>query len=108
MTRRAYICGPMRGIPRWNFDAFDQAQKEAEAQGYIAVSPATLDRALGLDPDDYPNLPDWFDLGAMLLRDLDMIRTVDVLLLLPGWDHSAGGAVEIAFAKALGKDIIEL
>ena len=48
---RVYIAGPMRGIPRWNFDAFDKAKIIWLTMGHQPVSPADVDRALGIDPD---------------------------------------------------------
>ena len=47
-----YIAGPMRGYPRFNFDAFDAAQSHLESLGYRVISPAALDREVGFNPDD--------------------------------------------------------
>ena len=37
-----YICGPMRGIPQFNFPAFDEAAELARAQGLIIINPAEI------------------------------------------------------------------
>jgi hypothetical protein len=43
---RVYIAGPMRGIPEFNFPAFDAAAR-GRAMGLEIISPAELDRAHG-------------------------------------------------------------
>lgn len=47
-SRRAYIAGPMRGYDRFNFPAFDAAKDRLIEMGWDVVSPADLDRAVGI------------------------------------------------------------
>ena len=42
-----YIAGPMRGYPRFNFDAFDAAAEMLQDTCDV-ISPAQLDRDIGL------------------------------------------------------------
>ncbi len=106
---RAYIAGPMRGLPNFNFARFDEAAERWREAGYGVVNPADHDRQV------YPDIAEWpgfakgdpakcpeFDLRAALLWDLNEISTCDVLVLLPGYSTSSGARCEVAFAEALG------
>lgn len=41
-----------------------------------------------------------------LLGDLELIRRVDLVLVLPGWEESLGTKAEITFAEDVGKPIL--
>ena len=55
-----YIAGKMRGIPYYNFPAFDAARDRLRECGFSVVSPADLDRDVGFDPATLPPDFDWF------------------------------------------------
>lgn len=97
---RAYIAGPMRGYPKWNFPAFDDATRMLRSQGWEIINPAELDRDIGFD-EDSDRLPDGFIENAMR-RDIEALLRVDAIVLLPGWEGSSGTAIELTVAKALG------
>ena len=108
---RAYIAGPMTGVPEFNFPAFDEAAESFRSFGYEVVSPAEHDRDEGLDthgltghehPDDIG-----FDLVAGLLWDLEQVAYSDMIVLLPGWEKSSGAVAELALAAALGLVAVE-
>ncbi len=109
-----YLAGPMRGIPRYNFPAFDAAKAELEAAGYSVVSPADIDREHGGNylelPDswDWSKLPEGFDLKDTIARDLDALAECDAVCLLPGWQESKGARAEKAVAEWHGKEVFEL
>ena len=42
-THTLYLAGPMRGYPRFNFDAFDKARHALRLRGYAVLCPAELD-----------------------------------------------------------------
>lgn len=97
----AYLAGPMRGYPLSNFPAFDEAARRLRVGQWDVISPAEHDREIGFDEND-PTALDGFDLGGALLWDLQQIATrADVVVLLPGWDRSAGVAAELALARAI-------
>lgn len=100
-----YIAGPMRGIPLYNFPAFDAAEARLKKRGWIVINPAELDRKNGVHENTDP-LPDGFLRNAML-RDTGAICTADAIALLPGWHASKGAAVELALAKLLGLEILD-
>lgn len=49
---KCYISGPMRGHPELNWPAFDRAAAEVALMGYEPVSPADIDRDMGVTPDN--------------------------------------------------------
>ena len=100
----AYIAGPMRGYPRYNFDAFDAAQADLESCGFKVLSPAAMDREIGFDPDR-DSLAD-FDMEAAFDRDTAAIKQCDMLVLLPGHEQSTGATAEKHVALWLGKRVL--
>ena len=98
--KRIYIAGPMRGIPLFNFPAFDAAAASLRSMGWEPVNPADLDRQHGFNPATDSVTPE-FLLEAMR-RDLDAITRVDAVALLPGWENSRGALAEIAVARWRG------
>ncbi len=98
---RVYIAGPMRGIPLFNFPAFDEATARARAIGLDAVSPAEIDREHGIDPEKPEAFTDT-DYREALGRDIAELLKCDAIALLPGWRASKGANVELAVAQAIG------
>lgn len=102
--KRIFISGPMTGIQWFNFHAFDEARNRVEAMGHIAVSPADLDRMVGLDPFRLPHDWDWtkmpagFSLEDAIDRDIDALKQCDGILLLEGHENSVGSRAEKAYA----------
>jgi hypothetical protein len=106
---KAYIAGPMRGYPMYNFPAFDKATEMLREEGFIVTSPADLDRKTGFDPND-PDAFAKFDLDAAIDRDIDAIRALDrehgAVALLSGWEKSTGARAEAAYATWRGLTLI--
>jgi hypothetical protein len=111
---KAYIAGPMRGRPHFNFPAFMVAEDVLISMGYDEVfNPARKDREVGFDPTGMEGTMEemasaGFDLAAALRWDTDKVIEADDLILLPGWMDSAGAKAEYALARAMSKDIYEL
>ncbi len=109
--KTVYIAGPMRGIPLYNFPAFDAAKAELEALGWRVESPADFDREAGYDPVLMPADGPWNVLPASLslrdvaARDLGAVADCDAVCLLPGWQHSQGARTEADLASWLGKEV---
>jgi hypothetical protein len=101
----AYLAGPMRGYPRYNFDAFLSAAEQLFEHGYEVLSPAQHDLDVGFDPD---GPLDRFDLEAAMRWDIGAVLAAQVVVLLPGWRESEGVAVELTVARAIGTPAIEL
>lgn len=106
----AYIAGPMRGYPEWNFPAFHAAEEALRAVGYLTINPARRDEEHGLDASgitaEQTEGDVEFDLNEALAWDLDQIAKVaDLVVVLPGWEESKGAAAEVATAHALRKPV---
>ena len=89
-----YLAGPMRGLADYNYPAFHAAAKDLRARGFTVLSPAEHDEDTGLDPAE--------DLTVIMRWDLEAVLQADSVVLLPGWRSSAGVAVELTVAKAIG------
>lgn len=102
-----YIAGPMRGILKHNFPAFDEAKERFTKEGYVVFSPADLDRSIGINEDitDANFTPDL--LRECMRQDTKAISRSSHLALLPGWEESQGVRVEIVLANLLRLDFID-
>lgn len=114
---KVYLAGPMRGIPQFNFPAFDYAAYALRNMGFTVFSPAERDRAIhGSVLEDNPTGDEnvakakvGFSLRDALGADTAWIAAeADAIALLPGWESSSGANAELALAKALGLSVIHL
>lgn len=111
-----YLAGPMRGIPHFNFPAFDLAAETLRSQGYVVFSPAERDRLVyGNDICASPtgDLQDVvhlkFSHRMAMMADLDWIcKYANAIACLPGWEASSGARTEWALAECLGLKFIYL
>lgn len=105
MNNRIYVAGPMTGYPKHNFPAFDAAAQELRDSGWEAVSPADLDRMLGITEESTAEecAP---KMEALIRTDLDAILTCDWMMMLRGWEKSTGARAEHALAVWRGMKII--
>lgn len=115
-----YICGPMTGLPNYNFAAFDKARDLGLLLGYDTISPADMDREVSgidilTDPEGWKRYrtenPTFLD--HTIDRDMGVIRHLlkpergDGLALLPGWQKSKGANAEISFARWRGLKFVD-
>ena len=105
-AKRVYIAGGMRGYENFNFPAFDRAAEQLRAKGWTVLSPAEMDRAIGID-ETVEELPDNFIFDA-LRRDFAGICTVDAIVFLPGWERSSGARAEARVGLDIGLDFYEI
>lgn len=103
---KLYLCGPMSGLPSYNFPAFDEAAKQLREAGHTVFSPAENDRENGFDAtglQGHEAAEHGFDLRAALKQDLSWICDhAEGIALLYGWEDSKGARAEVALAHALG------
>lgn len=90
MPPKAYISGPMTGLPHLNFPAFHAAAAQLRAHGLDVVNPAEL------NPDPQA---DWH---ACMRTDIKALCDCEVLVLLPGWEDSKGAHLELHLAHRMG------
>ena len=115
-----YVAGKMRGVPYYNFPAFDRARDRLAGLGFEVLSPADMDREVGLDPMKWPaggqlaaredqwiKTPPAFDLAAAIERDNKAIDRADAIYVIhEGISESEGGTAEIERGMKGGKVIL--
>lgn len=112
---KLYVAGPMRGLPDFNFPAFDAAADFLRSLGHEVISPAEHDREVYPDIEAWPgyaagdtSLCPAFDFIAAITWDMKAVLDSDGIVLLPGWEASSGVAHELYVAKAAGKFVFFL
>lgn len=106
-----YIAGPMRGIEKFNFPAFDAARDAFVAKGFNVISPADIDRFANPNTDD--TTQDVSDQTKFVLRDFwanYFVRKMDQtgeggIVLLDNWPKSTGAAGEFFLVRWLESTI---
>lgn len=91
---RIYIAGPMTGKPSLNFPAFHATASQLREMGHEAVNPAEICPDPGMS---------W---AACMRADLAQLLTCDAIVMLDGWMHSRGAALEHYLAVSLGLRVI--
>ena len=97
-SMKIYIAGPMSGYPGLNWEAFDRKERELTAAGWECVNPATLDREIGVDPDNVGE----YDYEDAARRDIVALQSCDAIYLMSGFQFSKGACWERALAKHWG------
>lgn len=83
-----YIAGPITGVPKY-YEAFEEAEDDLTAIGYIPLSPARL--PMGMTNEQYARI------------DMAMLDSADAVLFLEGWAESQGATLERAYARYVKK-----
>ena len=96
MDLKAYIAGPMTGLPGYNFDAFNEAEKQLRGEGYEVNNPA---EHFGGNTD----LPR----STYMKEAYKAVLKSDVVFVLPGWRESLGATDEVLIALHSGIQVLE-
>ena len=89
---KIYIAGPISGLPNFNRDAFNAEAHRLLGLGHVGLNPAIL--------------PDGLEQHEYMAICIEMVKMADQLVMLPGWERSAGARAEHALAIKIGKAII--
>jgi hypothetical protein len=100
---KVYIAGPMRNYPRYNFDAFYEAEHVLSGLGHVAFNPARVDEKMGFNPDVDSVTVEMVE--EFVRRDVELLIGSDAIFLLQGWEQSHGAQAEFHIARWLGKRI---
>ena len=102
-TRQIYIAGPMRGKPKWNYKAFDEAASRLRAEGWLVHNPVEIGVDYGT-PKELEASP--ARLRLLMDVELEIIKTrCDAIYLLRGWETSTGAREELRLALEQGLDV---
>jgi len=93
--KRLQLVGPMTGLPQFNYPAFNAAAAELRAAGFLVWNPAECGPA--------PRPRSWY-----MRQSLGALPHADAVVLLPGWEASAGARLEVETALALDIPVIPL
>lgn len=107
--RTVYIAGPMRGIPDFNFPAFNRVADRLRAEGYSVANPA--ETSADIVPERFWSWSDlvvqhWV-LHAFLKQDFACVLIADVVMVLDGWLGSEGARAELFVAQMTGTPIVD-
>lgn len=92
-----YLSGPMTGKPDDNFPAFNEMARKLRLLGFPVLNPADF----GHGPPGPRTAEEVHDHWvACLTRDLPLVASADVLVLLEGWEESRGACLEFDAALA--------
>lgn len=89
-----YLSGPMTGLPDYNRPAFNKAAESLRKQGHTVWNPAE-------EFDEnyiYPR-------KIYMRRDIEALLKCDSIVLLKGWENSAGARLELAIARELEMNV---
>lgn len=96
MAKRIYISGPMSGLPRLNFPAFNIAAVRLRNLRWEVVNPVEINS----DPEAH-----WLHCIA---DDLRAMEGCTAICMLPGWEASFGARIERLAAEKLGLEIFDV
>lgn len=101
---RVFLAGPMTGMPEHNIPEFMRVASILRAMGHQVTTPIEVNELVDREQADKPTY------RTLLARDLELIAgtTVDVLVLLDGWEQSHGARLEVEMAHELEKSVYEL
>ncbi len=94
---KAYLAGPMSGIPDFNFPEFKRMTALLRSQGWEIISPAEQDEERGISHNaegDPSKLKETW--GDILAYDVKLIADggLDAIVFLPNWSNSKGAKLE--------------
>lgn len=91
MGKVIYISGPISGMPDGNREAFEEAEKLMEKQGFIVLNPRAL--------------PEGMEKRRYMPIALAMLEQADAVLMIDGWEESDGANIEWLMAIYQNKEI---
>lgn len=97
-----YISGQMTGLPDFNYPKFFEVEKKIVDtwDKHLIFNPARIDELFDLK--ERTNTREWY-----LTKALDMLLCCNSIVMLNGWQHSAGARLEFEIAKELKMQIYD-
>lgn len=97
-----YISGAMAGLPDFNYPKFFEVEKKIVDlwDKHLIFNPARIDELFDLK--ERTNTREWY-----LTKALDMLLCCNSIVMLDGWQNSAGARLEFEIAKELKMQIYD-
>lgn len=103
---KIYLAGPMKGIEHFNYPVFKSVREDLRSRGYIVRCPAEHDLEVGFD-ETTDHWDDESRLAAECFQwDIAAVLWSDAVIVLPGWQESAGAMLETQVAAATGTPVL--
>ena len=99
-----YIAGPMKGLPDFNYPAFNEAADRLFKQGWLTANPVCIGGKYGT-AEELANSPTL--LAEAVSKELAILADCDAIYLLPGWEDSQGARKELQLALLLGLVVVQ-
>jgi hypothetical protein len=99
---RIFLSGPMNEIEMFNYPAFDLNEEWLRDGGWDVVSPAELNRQVGLSEFALPEEFTDTDYHKTMIRNYTALLTCDAIAFMPGWGQSKGSNLERDLAQRIG------
>lgn len=97
---RAYLSGPMTGLPNLNYPAFAEATRTLRRLGYEVYTPHEWEQRHN---EGVFNLRIAFaDYCYFICREAEVVITLD------GWERSPGATAEVSLARAIRVPVLSL
>lgn len=92
----------MRGIPMFNFPAFEEAAETLRYDGWHVYSPRENDAEKGAEPSPTGEPVGDIPFKLFMREDLWQVCDSDAVFLLPNWENSKGVGIERFVADSVG------
>lgn len=96
---RVFLCGPMTGIPEYNYPAFHATAKRLRTAGLHVENPAE-------NPVQHTLNGSAFTWSDCMRESIPQLCTCEAIYLLPGWSKSKGAQAERDIAVTLGMKLM--
>jgi hypothetical protein len=93
-----YIAGPMTGLPDLNYPAFRDMEEVLRMTGHVAIENPVVNETPGV------TMP-W---AYYMRAGIAQLLRCQSIVLLPGWEDSAGAVIEHQIADWLGMTVVEM
>ena len=94
---KVYIASKMTGLPNYNIEEFDRVAEKLMGLGLEVVSPALIAKEHGTEHNK----------EFYMRRCVELILSVDAIILFGDWKNSDGAKFECSLARQLNLPIFE-
>ena len=101
MNKKIYLSGKMTGLPNNGYELFDKNRDFLIDLGHEVISPADIDRSIGINPTAPFNEERYQE---NIKRDYAALLECDAIAFLNNWTESRGAKLESDFANILKLD----